>query len=157
MTSSLLKSTQTGQIANSYAAYLDTRINETHERLAGAIIDLRRTAQSNWQLRNAQFQVSECWDTDVGATEKKAVTVHEVQTTPIIEPLPDDPNEWINRNEEDFEAVWNNGKALRQAIQGWKPKSDRELQYLKDETSSIWEIAGNFDATELVMFGFQGV
>lgn len=71
--------------------------------------------------------------------------------------MPDAPKEWIDLDIGNFKFVWEKIEALQQAMQGWKPDSDRELKTLKDELSSIWEIAANFDRDELIMFGFQGV
>ncbi|CAL8581751.1 hypothetical protein XPA_007435 [Xanthoria parietina] len=146
--------TRTGGITETYPAYLETRINDTLDGLVDATNNLRSTARGTRFHRKLQLAGQY---TSVGATENRVRAICDLQINRLVENMPDDPKEWIDLDSEEFKFVWEKVEALHQAVHGWKPDSDQELQTLRDELSSIWKIAAIFDRDELIQYGLQGV
>ncbi|KAI4239255.1 MAG: hypothetical protein LQ349_000510 [Xanthoria aureola] len=146
--------TRTGDITETYPTYLETLTDDTLDRLVNATNNLSRTARSTRFHRKLQLAGQY---TNVGATENRVRAICDLQINRLVKNMPDDPKEWIDLDSEQFEFVWEKVEALQQAVQGWKPDSDQELQTLRDELSSIWKIAANFDRDELIQYGLQGV
>ncbi|CAO1600599.1 hypothetical protein XANCAGTX0491_004283 [Xanthoria calcicola] len=143
-----------GDITETYPTYLETLTDDTLDRFVNATNNLSRTARSTRFHRKLQLAGQY---TNVGATENRVRAICDLQINRLVKNMPDDPKEWIDLDNEQFEFVWEKVEALQQAVQGWKPDSDQELQTLRDELSSIWKIAANFDRDELIQYGLQGV